>query len=452
MKRVRLLREFCGENLMTYAISLCLVVALAGEPWRPHSPRAKARFASEKLLPQGDLVGFAWLESPGGNLHFGVELTDAATPGKREVTIINGRERILLPVEIGPWVTRQPQNPGQDGDIIIRIDHYDSQLSGRFWQEIPLGFTGEWRKRRGTVEWTKLPFHMAFAERSVWDMRDLPPLAPEKIAGKWSVKFATDETPAVGVFRREPDDTLSGTFLTTSGDYRYLSGEYDGNQLVLSAFDGAHAFLFTAKLMADGTLSGDFWSGDKHHETWTARRDENASLPDGFALVKVNEGVKLSDISFPDVDGKLRSLSEPTLGGNARIIQVFGTWCPNCHDEAAFLAELHTKYGGRGLSIVGLAFEATGDAKRDAEQVRRYAARHQIKYPLLVAGTRDKEKAAKAFPLLDKIIAFPTTIFLHADGRVRAVHTGYSGPATGESHEQLKSKFVEIVEELLNER
>lgn len=438
---------------MISAISLCLVVVLAGEPWIPHSPRIKARFAGEGLTPQGELVGFAWLESPGGSLHFGLEIPDASTPGSRQTVIVNGSERIVLPVDIGPWLQREPRSPGRDGDLVIRIDHYDSLLSGRFWQEGPvIGFTGEWRKRRGPEEWTKLPFNMGFAERSVWGMRSLPPLAPEKIAGKWSVKFATDETPAVGVFRRDPDDTLSGTFLTTTGDYRYLSGEYDGNQLVLSAFDGAHAFLFTAKLMADGTLSGDFWSGDKHHETWTARRDENASLPDGFALAKVNEGVKLSDISFPDVDGKLRSLNDPALGGRARIIQIFGTWCPNCHDEAAFLAELHTKYGARGLSIVGLAFEATGDGKRDAEQVRRYAARHQIKYPLLIAGTRDKEKAAKAFPLLDKIIAYPTTIFLHADGRVRAVHTGYSGPATGETHEQLKSKFMGLVEELLNEK
>ncbi len=116
-----------------------------------------------------------------------------------------------------------------------------------------------------------------------------------------------------------------------------------------------------------------------------------------------------------------------------------------------YLVELHGKYKDRGLSIVGLAFEHTGNFERDARQVRRFAKRYGVEYPLLVAGLSDKKAASKAFPLLDRVRSYPTTIFLHADGRVRAVHTGYAGPATGLANYELRAKFESLIEELLAE-
>ena len=77
------------------------------------------------------------------------------------------------------------------------------------------------------------------------------------------------------------------------------------------------------------------------------------------------------------------------------------------------------------LSIVGLAFEVTGDFRRDAQQVLAYAERHDVGYPLLVAGLSDKAAAGKAFPVLDQVRSYPTTIFLHADGRVRAIYQAF---------------------------
>jgi thiol-disulfide isomerase/thioredoxin len=133
------------------------------------------------------------------------------------------------------------------------------------------------------------------------------------------------------------------------------------------------------------------------------------------------------------------------------MLVLFGSWCPNCNDEAAFLRELDQRYRARGLSIVGLAFELTGDAARDAQQVKLYAARHQLAFPLLLAGTSDKASATQRFPLLDKVRAYPTTVFLHGDGRVRAVHQGYSGPATGAEHAKLREDFERLIEDLLTE-
>ena len=204
-------------------------------------------------------------------------------------------------------------------------------------------------------------------------------------------------------------------------------------------------------MQADRTLKGDFWSRDSWHDTWTARRDPDAELPDAYLQTTWNKKVDLAALKFPDLKGKMRSLADPAFAGKARIIEVFGTWCPNCNDAVQYLAALHDKYKNRGLSIVGLAFEHTGDFERDARQVRRFAEHHGATYPMLVAGLSDKELASKAFPLMDRVRSYPTTIFLHADGRVRAVHTGYTGPATGSAYQELRAKFESLIEELLAE-
>ncbi|MEL6589610.1 MAG: TlpA family protein disulfide reductase, partial [Bacteroidota bacterium] len=87
------------------------------------------------------------------------------------------------------------------------------------------------------------------------------------IEGKWEAVFSDgteDEYPAVGVFTSEAD-YIAGTFLTETGDYRFLEGSVSGDSLKLSCFDGAHAFLFEAKLTGD-TLRGTFWSGNHWEE------------------------------------------------------------------------------------------------------------------------------------------------------------------------------------------
>ena len=130
---------------------------------------------------------------------------------------------------------------------------------------------------------------------------------------------------------------------------------------------------------------------------------------------------------------------------------MFGSWCPNCHDEAPYLAELHRRYKDRGLSILALAFELTGDLERDTRQVEIYKRRYGIEFPVLVAGLADKKEASKAFPLLDRVRSYPTTVFMDADGRVRAVHTGFAGPATGKEHAKLRAEFERLIEELLGD-
>jgi thiol-disulfide isomerase/thioredoxin len=412
----------------------------------------------------------ARLVSPGGEIPFGLELEHDGEAWR--ATLVNGRERIAVP---------EVQADDSIGAFVLKLPHYDSQVlaavvSGGSEME------GMWAKRRGPEEWVTLPFHAnaGAGPRFSADVLLAPPAdadpaalarelaqAASAVDGRWAVRFESSADPAVGVFTVAPDGAASGTFLTTTGDYRFLAGSLDrawaGDDglvgcvddgrahfvLRLSCFDGAHAFKFEAQVQPDGSLSGGFWSGATWHEAWTAVRDADTALPDGFALSRASGAVTLDDLVFPDLDGVPRRLSDPAFAGKARILQVFGSWCPNCHDASDELVRLQREYGPRGLSIVGLAFELTGDPARDGAQVRRYAERHGVTWPLLLAGLADKAKATASLGLLDRVQAFPTTIFLDAAGGVRAVHTGFNGPATGAAYEQQHAEFVRVIEGLL---
>lgn len=395
-----------------------------------------------------DGVWHAWLDSPGGELPFLLEL-HGAEKGV-QARIVNGSERIDV-------------EASHDGDaLVLDFPHYDSRITAH---GTGARLDGTWRKRRGADAWAELGFH---ADRNVRlpGTEDAAPIFRQleaSVAHRYSVRFSSGDDPAVAILEADAAG-LRGTFLTTTGDYRYLAGECTlpataGSDtrvlhVRLSCFDGAHAFLFIARLVPRSTpgpvqLEGDFWSGDHWHETWTATEDPAAKLPDGFTLTHANSAVTLDDLVFPDLDGTPRRLSDPAFAGKARLIEVFGSWCPNCADEADELVRLQQEYGARGLSIVGLAFEVTGDFPRDAGQVRRYAARHGVSWPLLVAGLADKDKATASLGMLDKVRAFPTTIFLDESGAVRAVYTGFSGPATGAAYAEQHAEFVRVIEGLL---
>jgi len=452
-------------------LGLLLAPALAAQADAVPASQADALPAAQAEvvlapLPQG--LWSAHLVGPGGDVDFGLELSEDG--GQWSAWLVNGSERIPV-----PQVVVQP------GGVRLELPHYDARLSSsRLQVDGQERLEGHWTRRTGLDEWSRMPFRAeapaagapqdeaargdaATADGARGDAAtaagaqdgaagaDAATAAGAAFAGRWAVDFSDDDQPAVGVFEALPGGVLHGTFLTTTGDLRYLAGRASADGLQLSCFDGSHAFLLTARLLPDGSLLGDFWSRENHHATWTAVRDERAHLPNGFQLTQWTGLVGLDQVLYADLTFAPRTLADPDFAGKARILQLFGSWCPNCHDACDLLVDLHRQYSGRGLSIVGLAFELTGDFDRDAEQVRRYAEQHEVPYPLLMAGSADKAQASKVFPLIDQVRAFPTTVFLHWDGRVRAVYQGFSGPATGADHDVLRANFEAIIEELLAE-
>jgi peroxiredoxin len=273
------------------------------------------------------------------------------------------------------------------------------------------------------------------------------------VSGRWDVTFIDEDgstSDAVGEFTQNGAH-LTGTFLTPTGDHRFLEGTVRRDSLFLSCFDGSHAFLYKAAIRPDGTIEGDFWSGSHYHSTWTAERDPEASLPDPYQLTYLKDGYETFDFTFPTLDSTRVSLSDPHFDGKVVLVTLAGSWCPNCHDEARFLREIYPKYHPHGLEIITLMYERYSAFDQAVEQVRAYREKFDITYPTLIAGTSDKSDAASTLPMLNHVLAYPTAIFVDRRGKVRYVHTGFYGPGTGSHHEALKQTFIDRIEGLLAE-
>ncbi len=279
------------------------------------------------------------------------------------------------------------------------------------------------------------------------------PQAISEFTGRWQVVFTDDEgeeTVAIGEFDQQ-GSKVSGTFLTATGDYRYLAGDVDGDRMQLSTFDGAHAFVFYAQMQADGSLKGDFWSGTRWHEDWTAERNFAAQLPDVYSLTWLKEGYQKIEFSFPDLDGNPVALSDDKYRDKVVLVTLSGTWCPNCADEAEFLSGYYRQNRDRGLEIITLLYEHFEAFEPSARQGRALQAKYGLDFDLLIAGTSDKTQAAETLPMLSSVLAFPTMIFIDRKGDVRKIHTGFSGPGTGQHYKQFVGEFNALMDELLEE-
>ena len=272
----------------------------------------------------------------------------------------------------------------------------------------------------------------------------------KKIANQYAANFTDGDVKyqAIGLFK-QTGEKVTGTFLTTTGDYRYLDGVIDGDSLKLSCFDGNHVFLFTAKIEDNKLINGKFCSSITYLETWEATADSTAKLPDANTLTYLKPGYSKLDFSFADENGKQISINDDVFKDKITIVQVLGTWCPNCMDETKFLSDFSTKHPA--IKIIGLAFEKSTDPAFALPKIAKMKKRFGVNYPVLIAGKNDKTDASEKLPMLNKIISFPTTIVIDKKGIVRKVHTGFSGPGTGEYYIQFVEEFNRFIEMLEKE-
>ncbi|MCW5516581.1 peroxiredoxin family protein [Muriicola sp. Z0-33] len=276
----------------------------------------------------------------------------------------------------------------------------------------------------------------------------------QDISGIWETEFIPDDDDpyiAKGIFTQNKQ-LVKGTFRTTTGDYRYLEGIVDGDSLKLSTFDGAHAFLFTARV-TDSTLNGAFYSGNHSKEIFTAVRNEDFELPDETTLTYLKDGYDTFEFSFPNEAGELISLGDPEFQGKATVVQIMGTWCPNCLDESKFLVDYLKKNNNPNLKVIALAFEYARTKEGAFKGIQRLKDRLGVEYPVLLAqyGTSNKSKANEKLPMLNHVLSYPTTIFIDKKGKVRKIHTGFNGPATGDKYLEFKLEFDTFIKELLDE-
>lgn len=384
------------------------------------------------------------------------EVTDGELPFTFEVIyenendfyleIHNGEERIRLDdIIVG-------RNPATARDTIrIEFPVYNTYISALFEGNI---IEGTWNDpSRGRYS---IPFVAVYGDG--YRFTRLRKEASLDITGKWEVMFGIegeDPYPAIGEFVQKGND-VTGTFITETGDYRYLEGtiqankEKGYNKLYLSTFDGSHAFLFEAKVTDDEKMIGTFRSGSHYKTTWKAKKNDNATLTDANELTFLNEGYETLDFSFENPEGKIISPSNPEYEGKVRLIQIFGTWCPNCRDETNFLKEYLAENKNPDLAVIGLAFEKSKEKERANQAIKTYRERMNLPYEMVVAGSSNKKEAAKVLPALNHVLSYPTMIFMDKKGKVRRIHTGFSGPATTE-YDIFKKDFDDLVKELLAE-
>tara|TARA_R110002050_G_scaffold61520_5_gene135910 strand:- start:129 stop:1355 length:1227 start_codon:yes stop_codon:yes gene_type:complete len=277
----------------------------------------------------------------------------------------------------------------------------------------------------------------------------------QNVTGIWETVFskgiAEDEYIAKGIFKQE-GAKVTGTFRTTTGDYRYLEGAMDGNTMKLSTFDGAHAFLFTAQV-TDSTMEGTFYSGNHWKEPFVAKRNEAYELPSANDLTFLKEGYDALDFTFPNTSDELVSIKDDRFKDKVVVVQIMGTWCPNCLDESKYYAEFYKNNKDKDIEFVALAFEYAKTKEEAFSRIDRLQSKVGINYPVLLAqyGTSDKAKAQEKLPMLNHVLSYPTSIFIDRKGKVRKIHTGFNGPATGDKYTEFKEEFEGFVGDLLKE-
>jgi thiol-disulfide isomerase/thioredoxin len=269
--------------------------------------------------------------------------------------------------------------------------------------------------------------------------------------GRWDASFFSDfgSSPRIFELRNGPSG-FEGTMISNTGDYGHFAGQVRGDSFSLAHFDGSFVYLLTGALHGD-TLRGVFHAGLRTQTNWIALRSTGAPHLRPPTELTTADTMAPFRFAFPDLHGRVVTERDPRFAGKVVLVDIFGTWCPTCHDQAPSLVRLYRKYHDRGLEIVGLAYEVTGDTAIDARQVRRYRDKFDIGFPLLLAGINDTDAAAATLPQLHGFTSFPTTVFLGRDGRVRRVHAGFYGPATGAQHERLVREFEQEIERLLRE-
>jgi peroxiredoxin len=382
-------------------------------------------------------VGYwqASITLPGGDIETGIEIgRDGAN---YRASLINGQERVRI-----------DEVSFSDGELLLRFPAFNNQIRARFAGG---RLTGELTlvKRFGKTE------HMSFSAVPGGGSDTESSISPNHdLSGRWAVQFHEpdgSDTASIGEFAQR-GSRLFGTFLNPNGDHRFLAGHVRGDSFHLSTFDGAHAFIFSGSVDKSGAIvDADFWSGTSWHQNWSGTRNNGVKLPDAFSRTFLKPGYDRFGFEFPNESGALVSLDDPKYDGKVVLITIAGTWCPNCNDEARYLAPFYQKYRKQGLEVIALMFEHFEDSALAAEQVRLFRAKHAIEYDTLIAGISDKAEAGKALPALSSVLAFPTTIFIDRGRRVRQIHTGFSGPGTGDHYVRLQNRFTELVTGMLAE-
>ena len=315
----------------------------------------------------------------------------------------------------------------KNDSIFIQLPFFRTLINAKFDGK---NITGQW------IDADRDRYVDFYAEYDVKQRFDDKATSNIDVSGVWEMQFNNygDIYPSKAVLEQN-GSKVTGTIRTPAGDYRFLEGVVATDTLKISTFDGAHAFLFKAHV-TDSSMVGNFYSGNHSIETFVGKPNPNFELPDEYTLTFINEGYDTFNFSFPDLEGNMVSLTDDRFKDKVVLVQLMGSYCPNCLDETKFYSKFYEENKDKGLEIVALAFENAKTEEKAIKGITRMKERVGLNYEILIAqiGTNDKGKAQEKMPMLSKVISYPTTIYLDRKGKVRKIHTGFNGPATGEKY------------------
>jgi thiol-disulfide isomerase/thioredoxin len=355
------------------------------------------------------------------------------------IEIFNGKERIRLDsIQYGRDRTQARDT------MNVWFPEYQSYIHAEIRGGVMQGY---WKVT--SKEDYKIPFYAHAGRDYRFTTMQRAPL--RDITGSWATTFGVDGKPedmekAVGEFKQEGNH-LEGTFRTESGDYRFLEGTVQDRKFWLSTFDGAHAYLFSGSIQGD-TLQGEFRSGHKYKSLWMSWKDPNFDLGAADTLTRVKAGAKIS-FSVKTPEGQDITFPSNAFDGKIKIFSIMGTWCPNCRDELVFLTRFLKENPelAKQMTVIGFSFERDKDVAKANQHLAEYKKKLGIPFDIVYAGKAGAAEAAKFFPVLDKVMAFPTMMILDKNNQIVQVHTGFDGPATSR-YEGFKQEFQKKIAEL----
>jgi thiol-disulfide isomerase/thioredoxin len=282
--------------------------------------------------------------------------------------------------------------------------------------------------------------------------------AHPSIAGQWLLPTQSEKSgeQAWRLVIREKGPEVSAAILRVDGDTGALTGRWQDGKLLLSHFDGARPALIEVRPGDNGTLRLTLHNSNGTDVPLVAYRQADAKakgLPapadpaDHTGVKNPNEPLQFS---FPDLAGQTVSNTDSRFHGKVVLIDISGSWCPNCHDEAPFLQAMYRKYHSQGLEIVTLNFEDSPAQLAHPDRLRAFIKDFGIEYIVLQAGTTDQ--LHDKLPQAVNLDAYPTTFFIGRDGLVKGAHAGFAAPVTGDYNAELKKSFAAKIERLLAEK
>ena len=368
--------------------------------------------------------------------------------GKLPFNFIVAKNKLDIRLQNGSEVATLGDSYFRGDSLVIPFDLYDSEMVGSLKNEKSL--IGFWQKKRNGKTLYRIPFQAqaGSSERFLQTKQ-----ASVQVSGKYSADFWSDESNhSSGVLLlNQKGNQVTGTVLKTSGDYRFLQGNISGDSLLLSYFDGSGLMQFRCKVNGN-QIDGQFYSGLAGKRNFKAIKDDKASLPDLKKLTYLKPGFDRLTFGLPNPAGKTISLQDERYKNKVVIIELMGSWCPNCLDESRFLAPFYKKMKDKGVEVIGLAFEYSPELSISGPKIENFKKRIGVDYEILFAGQPNDETIAQVLPMLHKINGYPTTFILDKSGKVREIHTGFSGPGTGVYYTDWIHEFEQTVQNLLNEK